>query len=336
MLPYALRRLAGLVPLLFCITLTVFVLVRSVPGDPVTNWLGEKGTAAERDRIVAELGLDAPLHEQFWIYLKGLARGDLGTSYIKNERRVADDIARRFPATVELALLAMFLATCFGMAAGILSAVLRGRWLDYLAMFLALVGVSVPVFWLGLLLILLLGQNAPFPSGGRLDPAVYWDHVSTTGFHVLDAILTLDGALLVDALRHLALPAVALATIPMALISRMTRSALLERMGEDFVRTARAKGCPERRVVLRHALRASLVSIFTVLALQLGTLLAGAVLTETVFEWGGLGTYVVDAVNNRDYMQIQGGVLVIATAFVLANLLADLSYAIVDPRLRLR
>lgn len=332
---YALRRLLGLFPLLFVVVLAVFVMVRSVPGDPVVNWLGEKGSAAERQRMIRQLGLDQPLPQQFWIYLRGLLRGDLGRSYIKHDRPVVEDIARRFPATVELALLAMFLATLFGMAAGILSALLKGRWLDYLAMSLALVGVSVPVFWLGLILILLFGGDAPFPSGGRLDPIAYYDYSSLTGFHLLDAALTLDLELLLDALRHLALPAVALATIPMALLSRMTRSSILERMGDDFVRTARAKGCSERRVVVGHALRASLVSILTVLGLQLGTLLAGAVLTETVFEWEGMGTFIVDAVHNRDYMQIQGGALVIATCFVLANLAADVSYGLVDPRVRL-
>ncbi len=335
MLVYALRRILGLVPLLFFVVLAVFVLLRSVPGDPVRNLLGEKGTPEERARITRELGLDRPLPVQFAIYLKGLLHGDLGTSYIKNRRRIAEDIAERLPATAELAACAMFVAVAFGLAAGILSAVLRGRLLDYLAMVLALVGVSVPVFWLGLLFVLGFGGNAPFPSGGRLDLGAFFDFEPITGFFLLDGVLRGDWRLFADAAKHLVLPALTLATIPMAVISRMTRSAMLETLGQDFVRTARAKGLPETRVVLKHALRASLVSIVTVLALQFGTLLAGAVLTETVFSWPGLGTYVVDAVNNRDYTAVQGGVLVIATVFVLANLAADLAYGLVDPRVRL-
>ncbi len=334
MLFYAVRRLLGLVPLLFFVVLTVFLLLRSVPGDPVRNLLGEKGSREERMRIAHELGLDRSLPVQFGIYLRGLLRGDLGTSYIKNQRKVGEDIAERFPATVELSFCAMLLACLFGLTAGILSAVLRGRWLDYLAMFLALLGVSVPVFWLGLLLVMAFGGNAPFPSGGRLDLGTFFDFEPTTGFYLVDSLLEGNWALFGDVCAHLFLPAVALATIPMAVISRMTRSSMLETLSQDFVRTARAKGLPERRVVLRHAFRASLISILTVLALQFGTLLAGAVLTETVFSWPGLGTYIVDAVNNRDYTAVQGGILVIATIFVLANLAADLSYALVDPRLK--
>ncbi len=335
MLIFVLRRLLGLIPVLFFVVLTVFVLLRAVPGDPVRNLLGEKGTQQERERVTKELGLDRSIPVQFGIYFKGLLQGDMGKSYIRNERPISEDIAERFPATFELALCAMLLAGFFGLAAGILSAVLKGKWLDYLSMTLALVGISVPVFWLGLLLILAFGGRAPFPSGGRLDLSVFHSFEPTTGFYLIDSLLQGNVSLFFDVLMHLALPAVALATIPLAVISRMTRSSLLETMGQDFIRTARAKGLPEHRVVLKHALRASLISILTVLALQFGTLLAGAVLTETVFTWPGLGTYVVDAVNNRDYTAVQGGVLVIATVFVLANLVADLSYALADPRVRL-
>ncbi|MEZ5988491.1 MAG: ABC transporter permease [Planctomycetota bacterium] len=334
MLPFALRRLMGMVPMLFLAVLAIFLLVRSVPGDPVTNMLGEKGTPQERARVTADLGLDRPMLVQFGIYLEGLVQGDLGRSYLKDES-VSGRIAEKFPATFELAFCAMCLAVLFGLTAGILSAVLRGKLLDYLSMFLALVGVSIPVFWLGLILILLLGGDAPFPSGERIDWAAHFDYAPATGFYVLDALLHGDLAMLGEHLRHLALPSIALATIPMAVISRMTRSSLLETLGQDFVRTARAKGVGEGRVVLRHALQPALVSVITVVGLQFGTLLAGAVLTETVFNWPGLGTYVVDSVNERDYNAVQGAALVIATTFMVCNLVADLLYGLVDPRVKL-
>ena len=334
MLQYAARRILGMIPLLFLVILTIFVLIRSVPGDPAHNLLGDKATPQEVERVTQELGLNEPLFVQFGIYFRNLLRGDLGQSYIKDQA-ISDEIGERFPATFELATAAMLIATCFGLLAGILSAVFRGRWLDYLSMFLALVGVSVPVFWLGIILIMFFGGNHPFPSAGRVDWGAHHAYAPGSEFYLLDALLTGDFEMFWELLRHLFLPAIALATIPMAVISRMTRSSLLETLNQDYVRTARAKGVGKRRVVLKHALRPALISVITVLGLQFGVLLAGAVLTETVFTWPGLGTFIVDAVNERDYNAVQGGVLVIAVGFMVCNLLADLSYAWADPRVKL-
>jgi peptide/nickel transport system permease protein len=261
-------------------------------------------------------------------------RGDLGLS-IATKAPVLQEVLERFPATLELSLVAMVFATVFGMAAGILSAVRQYSLFDYLAMVGALIGISVPVFWLGLMLMLFFGLSLDLlPISGRLDPGITLRTI--TGLYLLDALLTRNGKAFVNALAHLVLPGIALGTIPMALIARMTRSAMLEVIRQDFIRTERAKGLPERLVIYRHALRNALIPIVTVIGMEFGLLLGGAILTETIFAWPGLGRYTVDAVYARDYPAIQGAVLFIACVFVVVNLVTDILYAYINPRIRYR
>jgi peptide/nickel transport system permease protein len=327
---YVLRRLLVLPVLLLLITFIVFCFGHAIPGDPVLVILGQKGTAADRERIRKELGLDRPLLVQYGRYVDGLRKGDLGRSYVLTNRPVADDLRERFPATIELTVAAMLLAVFLGILIGVLSAVRRGTWLDTIGMTVSLLGLSVPIFWLGLLMILLLGGI--LPTGGNLDPRISLEPI--TRFVILDSLLQGRGDALVSALRHLLLPAFALATIPMAIIARITRSSMLEVLTADYVRTARAKGLAEDVVVMRHAFRNALIPVLTIIGTQFGYLLGGAVLTETVFSWPGMGTYVVDAVLNKDYPAMMGGAILIASIFVFMNLLVDSLYAWVDPRIR--
>jgi peptide/nickel transport system permease protein len=327
---YVLRRLLVLPVLLLLITFIVFCFGHAIPGDPVLVILGQKGTAADRERIRKELGLDRPLLVQYGRYVDGLRKGDLGRSYVLTNRPVADDLRERFPATIELTVAAMLLAVFLGILIGVLSAVRRGTWLDTIGMTVSLLGLSVPIFWLGLLMILLLGGI--LPTGGNLDPRISLEPI--TRFVILDSLLQGRGDALVSALRHLLLPAFALATIPMAIIARITRSSMLEVLTADYVRTARAKGLAEDVVVMRHAFRNALIPVLTIIGTQFGYLLGGAVLTETVFSWPGMGTYVVDAVLNKDYPAMMGGAILIASTFVFMNLLVDSLYAWVDPRIR--
>lgn len=330
MTAYLVRRLLVLPPLLFVITFIVFCFARAVPGDPVEAILGDKGTEADRRRIRKELGLDRPFLVQYGSYVWRALQGDLGKSYILSNRPIAEDLKERFPATIELTFAAMALATFLGITLGVLSAVGRGRWIDTLGMTVSLVGISVPVFWLGLLMILAFGGF--LPTGGRLDTAISIER--TTNFVLIDALLSGRPDAFVDGLRHLLMPAAALATIPMALIARITRSSMLEVLGMDYVRTARAKGLAEDTVVMRHAFRNAMIQVVTVMGTQFGYLLGGAVLTETVFTWPGLGRYLVDAVLNQDYTAMMGGAVLIVTTFALVNLLVDLLYAFIDPRIR--
>jgi peptide/nickel transport system permease protein len=330
MTSYVLRRLLLLPFTLWAVSFVVFVLMRSVPGDPVVAIVGEKATSEVRERVRAERGFDRPLLAQYGVYLGRLLRGDLGESFKSSGDRVAEQILRRLPPTIELTLASMLLATLAGGALGILSAVRRGTWVDYLTTTVALAGVSVPVFWLGFLLLLAFGGI--FPSGGNL--SVIHRHDPVTGFLLLDTLLRGRGDLFLDALRHLALPAAALATIPLAMTARITRASMLEVLESDFVRTARAKGVAPRAVVLKHALRNALIPITTLVGLEFGYLLGGAVLTETVFNRLGMGTYILDSVRNTEYDSIGGAVLVLSTTFVLVNLAVDVLYAFIDPRVR--
>jgi peptide/nickel transport system permease protein len=327
---YVLRRLLILPVLLIVISFIVFCFARAVPGDPVNAILGDKGTREDRERIRRDLGLDRPLLVQYGIYIGNALRGDLGKSYILSNRPISQDLKERFPNTIQLALAAMLIAGFFGVALGVLSAVGKGTWFDTIGMGLSLFGVSAPVFWLGFLMILLLGRV--LPTSGCLDPSLGLEPI--THFLFIDAILRGRTDVLVDFLRHLLMPAAVLSTIPMAIIARMTRSSMLEVLGADYVRTARAKGLAEDTVVMRHAFRNALIPVVTVLGTQTGYLLGGAVLTETVFAWPGLGTYVVEAVLNKDYTAMMGGAILIASTFVFVNLLVDLLYAAIDPRIR--
>lgn len=332
MLATLIRRSLLLIPILFGVTLIVFAAVRLVPGDPAQVMLGERATPETIAKLRSELGLNRPVVVQFGTYAAGIAHGDLGRSITTGET-VSNEIARRFPATIELSLAAMAIALLVGVPLGILAATRRGSWVDVLGTTGALVGVSMPIFWLGLVLMLVFSAFLRVtPLSGRLDLAL--DVPPVTGFYLLDSLLRGDLAAFGSAARHLVLPAVTLSTVPMAILARMTRAAMLEVLGADYVRVARAKGLSERMVVWRHALGNALIPIVTVAGLQLGTLLSGAVLTETIFAWPGIGSLAVGAVFARDFPLLQGCVLVFATSFVLINLLTDLLYTRLDPRLR--
>jgi peptide/nickel transport system permease protein len=332
MLAYAGRRLLLLVPTLLAISVAVFLLIHLIPGDPAQVMLGERATPAALAALRAELGLGDPLWVQYGRFLGGLLRGDLGRS-LKTHEKVSQEIAVRFPATLELALAAMGIAAIGGIGLGILAASRHRTLIDQLTMGVAVVGVSMPIFWLGLMLMLLFGvQLGWLPIAGRLDTGLTVERM--TGLVTLDALLTGDWHGYRNALAHLALPALALATIPMAVIARMTRSSVLEALRQDYVRTARAKGLAEPAVVLRHAVRNAFLPTLTVLGLQFGSLLGGAIITETIFAWPGVGRWLLLAVHARDFQAVQGGVLVIATTFVVVNLIVDLGYSVIDPRVR--
>jgi peptide/nickel transport system permease protein len=333
---YIVKRLLSLLPVLLGITLLVFVFLHFIPGDPAVALLGEHGTPEQIAALRERLGLNRPLVTQYFIFLNHLLHFRLGISIISGIP-VADEIRNRFPATLELAIAAMFVAVLLGVPAGILAAVRKNRWVDNLTMTGSLIGVSLPVYWLGLLLIYLFAiQLHWLPPGGRMSVDAGFNFRPITGFYVLDALLKLDVTTLKDVLAHLVLPAIALGTIPLAILARITRSAMLETLSQDYIRTARAKGLPERWVILRHALKNALLPITTIAGLQFGTLLGGAILTETIFSWSGIGSWIYDGILARDYPVVQGGVITVAIAFVLINLLVDLSYAVFDPRIQFK
>lgn len=330
MTAYLVRRLLLLPFILGAVSFVVFALMRSVPGDPAIAILGEKSREEDRRKLREERGFDKPILVQYGIYAGRLVRGDLGESYKRSGERVSVEIRRRLPPTIELTFASMAVAILGGLALGILSAVYKGTWVDSLTMTVALAGISVPIFWLGLLLILTLGRFLPI--SGNMSVEHFLEPV--TGFVLVDAALRGEGAILWDALKHLAMPALALATIPLAMTARITRSSMLEVLGSDYVRTARAKGIGAWRVLTRHALRNALVPIVTLIGLEFGYLLGGAVLTETVFDWPGMGTYILHSVRDTEYDSIGGAVLVLGTTFVLVNLVVDILYAFIDPRIR--
>ncbi len=328
---YILRRILELIPVIFGVLLVVFTISHLTPGDPVLVMLGERATPVAIDRLRAQLHLDDPLYIQFKTYLVQVIHG--GGNSIKNNESVIVELATRFPATIELTLAAMLIASTVGILTGILAATRQNSVFDGASMFVALFGFSMPIFWLGIMLILLFAAYLGwFPISGRLDYTVEITRV--TNLYLLDAVLTGNWEALGNALRHLVLPAVTLSTVPLAIIARMTRSSLLEVLRQDYVRTARAKGVAERGVISRHALKNAAIPVITVIGLNVGSLLGGAILTETIFAWPGVGRLVVDAIFERDYPVVQGTVLVIALIFVFVNLLVDLSYAYLDPRIR--
>ena len=329
---YIRQRLLLAIPTLLGVSLLVFVMVHLVPGDPAQVMLGERAAPQTLAALRHEMGLDRPLPVQFGRYLLGLLRGDLGRS-VRSHEQVAVELRQRFPATCELALASMLLAVALGIGAGVLAALHRGRAADQAGMALATAGLSVPIFWLGLMLVLGLAVRWPlFPVSGRLSPGL--SIAPVTGLYTLDALLRGDLRAFADACWHLVLPAVTLSTVPMAVIARMTRSSLLETLGQDYIRTARAKGLPYWRVVIHHALRNASLPTLTVIALEFGYLLGGAVLTESVFAWPGVGRWLFLAVQARDFPAVQGGVLLMASVFIAANLAADVLYAWLDPRIR--
>jgi len=327
---YVLRRLLFLPVVLWAVSFIVFVLLRAVPGDPTTAIVGEKAPAELREKVRRDRGFDRPILVQYGIYLGKLLRGDLGESYKRSNEKVGTQIARKLPHTIELTVAAMAIALAGGLFFGLLSAVYKGRWIDTASMTVALAGVSVPVFWLGLLLILAFGSFLPI--SGNLSPE--YDVVPRTGFLLIDTLLMGSGRLFGDALLHLLMPALALSTIPLAMTARITRSSMLEVLESDYIRTARAKGASPAGVVLRHALRNAALPIVTLMELEFGYLLGGAVLTETVFDWDGMGTYILTSVRETEYESIGGAVLVLAFTFVMVNLVIDILYAFIDPRVR--
>ncbi len=329
---YIVRRLLELVPVAFGVLLVVFTIAHLTPADPAIVLLGEHATPEAIARIRGELHLNDPLPVQFLHYLAGVVHGDLGNSIQSNER-VTVELATRFPATIELTFAAMLLASAVGIFTGIVAATRQNSVFDGASMLVALFGFSMPIFWLGIMLILLFAAYLGwFPISGRLDFTVEVTRV--TNLYLLDALLTRNWAELWNALQHLVLPAITLSTVPLAIIARMTRSSLLEVLRQDYVRTARAKGVAEPGVIVRHAIKNAFIPVITVIGLNVGSLLGGAILTETIFAWPGVGRLVVDAIFARDYPVVQGVVLVIALLFVLVNLIVDLSYGYLDPRIR--
>ena len=329
---YAIRRGLTIVPVLLGVSVLVFSFIHLIPGDPALTMLGERATPEKVAEVRARLGLDRPIWQQYVLYIGRALQGDLGVSIVRGDP-VASDLLRRFPATVELAMAAIVVAIALGIPIGVASAVWRNSLLDSLARLGALTGVSMPIFWLGLVLAWFFGvQLRILPTGFRLasgTPFVPW-----TNFVILDSLLQGDWASLADALRHLILPALALATIPLAVIARMTRASMLEVLSREYIRTAEAKGLSRRVVVLRHALRNALLPVLTVIGLQVGRLLAGAILTETIFSWPGIGLWVYESIESRDYAIVQGVSLFIAVIVVSVNLLTDVLYAAVDPRIK--
>ncbi len=331
-LGYLSKRLFHLALIMFGVSVVVFLMLRMIPGDPAQLLLGEFANPEELESLREQLGLNQSLFTQFWIYLSNILQGDLGNS-VRTNAPVAGEIWVRLIATLELSLAAMFIATFFGVAAGVLSAVRQYSLWDYGAMFLALVGVSMPIFWLGLMLIYLFSVKYPvLPMMGRISLGL--EVPELTGLIVVDSIVAGSWPAFISSVKHLLLPSFTLATIPMAIVARITRSSMLEVMSMDYVRTARAKGMTETVVILRHALRNAFLPVVTVLGLNLGLLLGGAVLTETIFSWPGLGRYVVDSLSGRDYAAVQGCILVFAVLMAVINLAVDLVYLMLDPRIR--
>jgi peptide/nickel transport system permease protein len=314
------------------VSIIVFFMVRAIPGDPAQILLGQNATQEQVQELRAKMGLDKPVIVQYGVFLKDAARGDLGDSIVTG-RPVTTELLARLPATLELTAFAMFIAILVGVPVGVISAVKQYSILDKVTSVIALIGVSMPIFWLAMILIVIFGvklELLPFP--GRLSSGV--SIPAFTGLVLVDSLLSGNFAAFWDGLKHLIMPALALATIPMAIIMRMTRSSMLEVMGEDYVRTARAKGVVPWRVVFKHALRNAMLPTVTVIGLQVGLLMGGAVITETIFSWPGVGQIAYQAVYQRDYAMIQGVVLYGAVLFVLVNLIVDILYAILDPRVR--
>lgn len=339
MLRFLLTRLAAVVPTVLGITLLAFVLARLLPGDPVEVMLGERiADRATHDAMLARLGLDQPLHVQYLTYLQRLVQGDLGQSLV-NRRPVLDEFLALFPATIELTACALAVSVLGGVLLGTLAALRRGTWFDQGLMGLSVVGHSMPIYWWGLLVIMFFSvwmrevlPALALPVSGRIDVA--YDVPVRTGFMLIDTLLSNEPGAFRSACRHLVLPAAVLGTYAMAIVARMTRSSLLETLGQDYVRAARARALPAWRVVGLHGLRNALIPVITVIGLQTGALLGGAVLTETIFSWPGVGRWLVDAIYRRDYTVLQGGLLLIALVVIAVNLLVDVLYGIIDPRIR--
>ena len=335
MIPFLAKRIGLLIPTFLGVTVVAFLFIRLLPGDPVLLLAGERGLTPERyAELMAQFGFDRPLWQQYLEYLTGVLHGDLGNSIV-TKQPVLSEFAALFPATLELSITAMIFAVVLGLPAGVIAAVRRGSVFDHTVMSTALVGYSMPIFWWGLLLIIVFsGWLGWTPVSGRISLIYYFP--TPTGFMLIDSLLSGQKGAFASAVSHLILPAIVLGTIPLAVIARQTRSAMLEVLGEDYVRTARAKGLAPGRVVGLHALRNALIPVITTIGLQAGLLLAGAILTETIFSWPGVGKWLVDSIFRRDYQVVQGGLLLIAGIVMIVNLAVDVAYGLVNPRIRHR
>ncbi|BCO10760.1 peptide ABC transporter permease [Desulfolithobacter dissulfuricans] len=333
MLGFLLRKIGILIPTFFGVTVVAFIFIRMLPGDPVMLMAGERGMSEERHaELMHQYGFDRPAWQQYTIYVGDLLHGDFGTSII-TRKPVLQEFLTLFPATVELSLCAIFIAVFIGLPAGMIAAVKRGSWFDHTVMTGALTGYSMPIFWWGLLLIILFsGILGWTPVSGRISLLYYFE--PKTGFMLIDSLLSGQERAFRSAVSHLILPSIVLGTIPLAVIARQTRSAMLEVLGEDYVRTARAKGLGPGRVIGLHALRNAMIPVITVIGLQVGVLFAGAILTETIFSWPGIGKWMVDSIFRRDYPSVQGGLLLIAAVVMLVNLVVDLLYGLINPQIR--
>lgn len=333
MLRFVIARLGVLIPTFLGVTVVAFALIHLIPGDPIELLAGERGIDPARHAMLMErFGFDKPLWQQYLVYLGGLLHGDLGRSLVTRQP-VFQEFMTLFPATVELAVTAMLIALVIGLPAGVVAGVKRGSTFDHTLMGISLTGYSMPIFWWALLLIILFSGNLGWtPVSGRIDVLYFFPPV--TGFMMIDSLLSGQAGAFRSTVSHLVLPAIVLATIPLAVIARQTRSAMLEVLNEDYVRTARAKGLPPARVIGLHALRNALIPVVTVVGLQVGLLFSGAILTETIFSWPGVGKWLVDSIARRDYPSVQGGILLIATMVMLTNLIVDLLYGLINPRIR--
>jgi len=335
MIGFLLRKLLVIVPTFIGITIVAFGFVRILPGDPIMLMAGERGLTPERHaQLMAQFGFDRSLWVQYFDFLGNIFHGDIGLSLV-TKKPVLQEFATLFPATIELAVCAILIAALIGIPLGVLAAAKRGSWFDQISMSIALTGYSMPIFWWGLLLIIVFSGTLGWtPVAGRIGLMYYFP--DATGFMLIDSLRSGEKGAFVSALRHLILPSIVLATIPMAVLARQTRSAMLEVLGEDYVRTARAKGLAPKRIVGMHAFRNALIPIVTTLGLQIGGLLTGAILTETIFSWPGIGKWMVDSISRRDYPVVQGGLLMIALVVMSVNLIVDVLYAFINPRIRHR
>jgi peptide/nickel transport system permease protein len=331
-LRFVVRRLLLLVPILLGLSLLVFLWIRALPAGPAQSLLGERATPETIRQIEEQYGLNEPIHIQYWSYLKTVGRGDLGTT-IRTRRPVTDELKERFPATIELTIAALLFATLLGIPLGFVAAKRYGTWVDHSSLVVSLIGISIPIFFLAILLKYIFAVKLGLlPTVGRISVLIDIDH--PTNFYLLDALIAGDLGAFWDVTKHLMLPAIALGSIPLAITARITRAAVLDVQNEDYIRTARAKGLAPRIVDERHIFRNALLPIMTIIGLQTGLLLSGAVLTETVFAFPGMGTWLVEAIRQRDFPILQGGILFVSFVFVLINLIVDISYALVNPKIR--
>jgi peptide/nickel transport system permease protein len=334
MLAYIIRRVLVMIPTLLGVSIIVFLMLHLTPGDPAELLMGERASEEALQEIREHLGLNEPLYVQYGMFLKQLMKGDLGET-IWTRQKVWIEIKQRFPATIELAIVALLISCFVGIILGIVSATKQYSIFDYLSMLGALAGVSMPIFWLGLVFMLIFALNLGWlPMSARLSVGIEIETI--TNFYILDALLTGNWAAFRDAIWHIIMPAVTLSTIPTAIIARMTRSSMLDVLRQDYIKTAKAKGLSQFKVIYKHALRNALIPVVTTIGIQFGVLMAGAILTETIFAWPGVGKWMYDAVMQRDYMVIRSGTLFIATIFILINLCVDVLYAVINPRISVK